>query len=256
VALLAALVPASPAAANLLGPEPSNSPGADETSTLYWIALVVSVVIAVAVNGALIVAALRYRARRGREPRRLAGGRGVQIRAAGAIGALIGAFFVLSVIYSERARETPSTGDAGLASDSGEAESLTIEATGQQWLWRYQYPNGAFSYYRLVVPVDTAVRLDLDSTDVTHGWHVPSLAGEAEAVPGRTNHTWFKATDEGDYRGVSSTFSGAGYGAMRTEVSVVSREDYEAFVSGLKRDIEEAQRIAAEELLAREEASE
>ena len=58
-----------------------------------------------------------------------------------------------------RPARRPTTGAAGLA--SAKREPLTIKATGQQWLWRYDYPNGAFSYYKLVVPVDTAVELEL-----------------------------------------------------------------------------------------------
>jgi cytochrome c oxidase subunit 2 len=105
-----------------------------------------------------------------------------------------------------------------------------------------------------VVPVDTAVRLDLDATDVTHGWYVPELAGRVQAVPGRVNQIWLKASDTGDYGGQSSTFSGAGYSSMRTEVSVVTPEEYEDFIALQKREILEAQEIAARELLERERA--
>jgi cytochrome c oxidase subunit II len=244
----------APLLANVISLEPSHSPGADATSTLYWIGLVLGVVIVLAVNGALIAMVVRYRARRGTEPRRVTGGRGAQLRVTGVIGALVGAFFVLSVIYTDRAREAPSTGAEGLTNSDGEPEALRITATGQQWLWRYQYPNGAFSYYRLVVPVDTAVRLDLDATDVTHGWYVPELAGRVQAVPGRVNQIWLKASDTGDYGGQSSTFSGAGYSSMRTEVSVVTPEEYEDFIALQKREILEAQEIAARELLERERA--
>jgi heme/copper-type cytochrome/quinol oxidase subunit 2 len=244
----------APLLANVISLEPSHSPGADATSTLYWIGLVLAVVIVVAVNAALIAMAVRYRARRGSEPRQVIGGRGTQLRAAGVIGAVVAAFFVLSVIYSDRARETPSTGSEGLTNDDGDPETLTIKATGQQWLWRYQYPNGAFSYYRLVVPVDTAVELQVDATDVTHGWYVPELAGRVQAVPGRLNHVWLKADETGDYEGRSSTFSGAGYASMRTEVSVVSPQEYEDFVSRQRQEILEAQEIAARDLLEREQA--
>jgi cytochrome c oxidase subunit II len=244
----------APLLANVISLEPSHSPGADATSTLYWIGLVLSVAIVLAVNGALIAMVVRYRARRGSEPRRVTGGRGTQLRATGVIGALVAAFFVLSVIYTDQAREAQSTGAEGLTNSDGDPEALRITATGQQWLWRYQYPNGAFSYYRLVLPVDTAVCLDLDATDVTHGWYVPELAGRAQAVPGRVNQIYLKASETGDYGGQSSTFSGAGYSSMRTEVSVVTPEEYEDFIARQKQEILEAQEIAARELLERERA--
>ncbi len=52
--------------------------------------------------------------------------------------------FVVSVIFTDKARETPTTGSDGLA--AAKEAPLEIKATGQQWLWRYDYPNGAFSY--------------------------------------------------------------------------------------------------------------
>ena len=73
-------------------------------------------------------------------------------------------------------------------------------AAGQQWIWRYEYPDGTFSYYELVVPVDTAVVVELASTDVVHRWWVPGLGGKFDAVPGQSNQTWFKADEEGSLR--------------------------------------------------------
>jgi len=146
---------------------------------------------------------------------------------------------VLSLIYTEKARETPATGSTGLA--AAKSEPLKIEATGQQWLWRYDYPNEAFSYYKLVVPVDTTVELDLVSTDVIHTWDVPELAGKRDAVPGKTNRVVFRADEVGVYEGQSATFSGQAYAAMRTEVEVVSPQAYERFVDRQKSDIQAAQ---------------
>ena len=77
---------------------------------------------------------------------------------------------------TRRARRRPPAPPACRLAHS---EPLQIEATGQQWLWRYDYPNEAFSYYKLVVPVDTTVELDLVSTDVIHTWDVPRAGRQA-----------------------------------------------------------------------------
>ena len=106
---------------------------------------------------------------------------------------------MLGIVFTDKARETPER-PAPPASPPRKPKPLKIEATGQQWLWRYDYPNGAFSYYKLVVPVDTAVELDLVSTDVVHTWNVPDLAGKRDAVPGKTNHVVFRADEEGELR--------------------------------------------------------
>ncbi len=196
-------------------------------------------IVIVAINGALIYAVRRYRSERGAEPRQIRGGRRTQFRVGALLTVFAAAILVLSLIYTDKAREIPTTGPAGLA--SARSVPLRIEATGQQWLWRYDYPNEAFSYYKLVVPVDTTVELDLVSTDVIHTWDVPQLAGKRDAVPGKTNHVVFRADEEGVYDGQSATFSGQAYAAMRTEVDVVSPQEYEDFIAAQKAGIQAAQ---------------
>lgn len=216
-----------------------NSPGTDQIDTLLWIGIVAGVILVVAVNLGLLYALRRYRAERGAEPRQVTGGAGIQLRVGGALGAFAVALLVVGIVFTENAREAPATGAAGLQAEDG--GPLRITATGQQWIWRYDYPNEAFSFYKLVVPVDTEVVLDLVSTDVVHTWDVPSLAGKRDAVPGRTSQVVFRAEEEGTYRGQSATLSGQAYAAMRTAVEVVSPAEYEDFAEMTKGDIQEAQ---------------
>lgn len=216
-----------------------HSPGTDQIDTLLWIGFAAAAIVVVAINVALIYAVRRYRGERGASVREIASGRRLQFRVAGALTAFAAVIFVLSIVFTDKARETPTTGSAGLA--SAKSEPLTIEATGQQWLWRYDYPNGAFSYYKLVVPADTAVELRLVSTDVVHTWNVPDLAGKRDAVPGKVNKVLFSADEEGNFEGQSATLSGQAYASMRTEVEVVSPQAYEEFIEKQKSDIEAAQ---------------
>lgn len=228
-----------------------HSPGTDQIDTLLWIGFVAAAIVVVAINVALLYAIRRRRAGRGDETGQVGGGRRVQIR----VGALLTAFaalvFVLSVLFTDKARETPSSGAAGLTAASEQIEAdepLTITATGQQWLWRYDYPNGAFSYYKLVVPADTAVELELVTTDVIHTWDVPSLAGKRDAVPGKVSHVFFRADQEGLYEGSSATLSGQAYAAMRTAVEVVSPEQYQDYTETLLTEIESAQEAVVSQI--------
>jgi cytochrome c oxidase subunit II len=216
-----------------------HSPAIDQIDTLLWIGFVAGAVLAVAVIGGLIYALGRYRAERGAEPRQVTGGRSIQLRVGGALGVFAAIVLVLSIVYTDKAREAPVTGSAGLR--AAHSAPLKIEATGQQWLWRYEYPNEAFSYYRLVVPVDTEVQLNLVSTDVVHTWDVPDLAAKADAVPGKTHEVVFRADEEGTYSGQAATLSGQAYAAMRTAVEVVSPAEYEAFIRTQKAEIQAAQ---------------
>jgi cytochrome c oxidase subunit II len=216
-----------------------HSPGTDQIDTLLWIGFVAATILIVGVVGGLLYMLRRYRAERGAEPRQITGGRRIQVRAGAVLGIFAAVLFVLSVVYTDKARKTPATGSAGL--QVSHSEPLKIAATGQQWLWRYDYPNEAFSYYKLVVPVDTAVELDLVSTDVVHTWDVPALAAKSDAVPGKTNHVVFRADEEGTYFGQAATLSGQAYASMRTEVEVVSPDEYKAFIAGEKKGIQAAQ---------------
>ena len=248
----------------MLGPETAHSPNAEEIRTLYWVLLAVAVIVVVVVNLALLGLIGRFRAARGREPsRRFRGGPRTQLLAASGLGVVALALFVAGVVVTRDASQVQASGTDGLQASSlqlaqrgldlpeGEQDPLTISASGQQWIWRYEYPDGTFSYYELVAPVDTAVVVEIDSTDVVHRWWVPSLAGQFDAVPGRINRTWFRVDEEGVFEGRSAALSGAGYAAMRTRVRVVSAAEYEAWLAQQAADIQAAQDQVQAEVVAR-----
>jgi cytochrome c oxidase subunit II len=150
---------------------------------------------------------------------------------------------------------TPSTGPIGGTVKGG---PLQIDAVAQQWVWRFFYPGGpttagtyspsggrpgnrTFSYVDLTVPVDTAVVLNVTSTDVLHRWFVPALGGQVDAVPGQVTHTWFRADRTGVYPGQSTAFSGSGYSTMRIFVHVVSPSAYQRFLKTQTADLQKAQ---------------
>jgi cytochrome c oxidase subunit 2 len=216
-----------------------HSPGTDQIDTLLAIGFVAATIVIVAINAALFYVVRKSRGEKGSKRRESSVGRRPQFRVGAVLTLFAAAIFIVSLVFTGKARETPASGSAGLA--SAKSGPLTIKATGQQWLWRYDYPNGSFSYYKLVVPVDTAVELELLSTDVVHTWDVAALSGKRDAVPGKTNKVVFRADQEGSYDGQSATLSGQAYAAMRTEVEVVSPQAYEDFVKQQKSDIQSAQ---------------
>jgi len=275
---------AGPAEASVVGPRAAHSPNADSIRTAYWVMLVVAVLLVVAANVALFTAVARFRDRRGRQPSRFTAGRGVFIRAAAPLALVVAAIFVFGIVKTSDVRDvqisgttssqastalTAQVGVSGLppsaalpsqaaggekpvTSEGGPSTApLEINAVGQQWLWRFEYPNAAtpgppfdaFSYNELVVPVGTTVVLDVTSTDVTHRWFVPALGGQVDAVPGQVSQTWFRADHTGTYPGQSTSFSGSGYSAMRTWVKVVSPEAYKHFLDRKRAQIAASQTL-------------
>ena len=239
-----------------------HSPGTGQINTLIWIGFFAALLVVVAINLGLLGAVRRWRGGRGKSAAAVAGKSGLQLRVAGGLSGFAIILFVVGIIFTSNALSTPTTTSAGLTSLNGkdlEGEPLVIKATGQQWLWRYNYPNGSFSYYKLVIPVDTAIELKLESTDVVHTWNVPDLAPKVDAVPGKTTHVLFRADAEGEFSGTASTLSGQAYAPMRTTVEVVSPERFEEFIKeqqkGIKAGNEAAEKIETEKLAEEETAS-
>jgi cytochrome c oxidase subunit 2 len=234
-----------------LTPEEPVSPNAEDSMTAYVVMGILATVLAIAVIAALI-GAIRSREREeDAAPRRIRGTTTIQRGVGTVLASLAVLAFIFGVAVTEHASEVqPSTADGldpsataqtSLELPAGGSAPLEIDATAQQWLWRFEYPGGAFSYHELVVPVDTAVVLHLDSTDLIHRWSIPALGGAFDAVPGSENQTWFRADETGTYEGRSTAFSGPGYNAMTAKVTVLEPTEYEAWLTEQASAIRSAQ---------------
>lgn len=231
------------ALAGVLAPDSPASPQAGATWTAYVVMAILATIVAIAVIVALLRAVRSGRGGSAEPERRTRGTAGVQRRVGFGLGAAVLVLFVVAVIFTESARDVS-------ASESG-ADPITIQVDGQQWIWRYEYPEATdtsdgysaetpFSFYELVVPVDTPVTLDVSSVDVLHRWWVPALGRAVDAVPGKSNEFTFVADEVGSYEGRSTEFSGPGYSTMRTVVRVVAADEYEAFLKERIAAIDEA----------------
>ena len=133
---------------------------------------------------------------------------------------------------------------------------LTVKAVGKQWYWSYNYPDDKFEFdsimlqdkdrrpdqprllavdNEMVVPVNKVVRVQVIGADVIHAFAVPSFGIKIDAVPGRLNETWFKATREGVYYGQCSELCGKDHAFMPIAVRVVSDKDYAVWVEQAKK---------------------
>ena len=134
-----------------------------------------------------------------------------------------------------------------------------IKAIGKQWFWTYEYPgaDAGFSYDSLglsdaddakrgeprllgvdnivEVPVNKVIEIETTGADVIHSWAIPQFGVKMDAVPGRLNHTWFKATQLGTFYGQCSELCGARHAYMPIEVKVVSDADYAAWLAASKK---------------------
>jgi cytochrome c oxidase subunit 2 len=133
---------------------------------------------------------------------------------------------------------------------------VTIKATGKQWFWTYTYPDNNFEFDSLmlrdnelkpgqprllavdnevVVPVNKNIRVQVIASDVIHAFAVPSFGVKIDAIPGRLNETWFRATREGVYYGQCSELCGKDHAFMPIAVRVVSDREYAAWLEQSKK---------------------
>ncbi|MBO9574722.1 MAG: cytochrome c oxidase subunit II [Sphingobium sp.] len=131
--------------------------------------------------------------------------------------------------------------------------ALTIKVTGYQWYWGYEYPDNGIPEYvsnmlppekakangepellgadnRLVLPVNTPIKLIITGADVIHSFSVPSFWVKEDAVPGRLNERTFTVEKEGVYYGQCSELCGDRHGFMPIAVEVVSAEKFAQWV--------------------------
>ena len=135
---------------------------------------------------------------------------------------------------------------------------MTIKAIGHQWYWTYEYPDhGDLTFdalmiadeeikgdqvrlletdNRIVVPVDTAIRVLVTADDVIHAWTVPAFGIKIDAVPGRLNETWFQAVREGVFYGQCSELCGVRHGFMPITVEVVSKAAFADWIVKAKQE--------------------
>lgn len=131
---------------------------------------------------------------------------------------------------------------------------LTVKVVGRQWNWDYEYPDQKISAYTstlmteadaktkgvpyqlaanapMYAPVGKVVRVLVTAEDVIHDFSVPGFGIKIDAVPGRLNETWFKATKTGVFYGQCDQLCGMNHSYMPIEVHVVSQAEFDAWVA-------------------------
>jgi len=208
-----------------LAPVAPASKNAEGIRDAYWLILAVTGFVFIVVEATLIVFLVRYR-RRSRA--RDAEGPQVHGNTSLEIAWTVVPVVLLATIVAFIFVKLPVIEDAPAAPAQNE---LTIEVEGHQYYWLFRYPNGQVAVDRMVVPVGEVVNLDVTAPDVIHSWWIPALGGKIDAIPGRTNHTWFKAERAGVFTGRCAELCGAQHALMLAAVHAVSRSEFARFLA-------------------------
>jgi cytochrome c oxidase subunit 2 len=215
-----------------------------EIYSLHMQILIVCAVIAAGVYAAMVYALVKFRKSKGAVPAKFSHSTMAEI-----IWTVIPCVILIAMAV-------PAAETLVRLEDTRNSE-LTIKITGYQWQWQYEYIDQGVSFFsmldresnltrqpgsgldpfevdnyllevteRVVVPVDTKVRLLVTAADVLHSWWMPDFGVKKDAIPGFINETWFEATETGVYRGQCAELCGMDHGFMPIVVEVVSREEF------------------------------
>nr|AYR06674.1 cytochrome c oxidase subunit II [Rhodogorgon sp.] len=144
------------------------------------------------------------------------------------------------------------------AMDEVISPAITIKTLGHQWYWSYEYSDYIneegdsieFDSYmmpeedlelgqlrllevdnRMVIPINTHIRIIVSATDVLHSWAIPSLGVKCDAIPGRLNQTSLFIKREGVYYGQCSEICGINHGFMPIVIEAVPLQNYVTWIS-------------------------
>lgn len=143
---------------------------------------------------------------------------------------------------------------------------IEVEVTGAQfeWYFRYPGPDGVYGATRptlvsaptgnplgldptdphstddvvssiLILPAHQPIDLLLRSQDVIHGFFIPGMRLKQDAIPGMSGHLQFTPTTPGDYPILCSQVCGLGHYRMQARLRVVSRDQYQAWLTTRER---------------------
>jgi cytochrome c oxidase subunit II len=249
-------------------PLSGGSPNANEINDLYKVTLVIALVIFFAVEGGLVYALIKFRARKGVVAAQIRGNTRLEIGWTTAAAVILIALAVLTFAKLSSIQNPPNSGPTGdqLADQNGllyasadrklppNGKALNITVIGRQYIWQYVYPGAAeadglgapYSYEEMVVPTNTTVSLDIVSSDVVHSWWIPELGGKFQAVPGYHSYTWFKISKPGLYKGQCALLCGRGHARMIATVRAVPPAEFDAWLAHQKQQLTEANAAAKE----------
>ena len=181
---------------------------------------VLATVVFVLVEGALLYAMFRFRARPGApEPEQTHGNTTLEIIWTIIPAAILAVIAVPTVKTIFKTSEKPARPD------------LQIEVIGHQWWWEFRYLDQKIvTANELHVPVGKTVSLEMTTGDVLHSFWIPQFAAKRDVFPNRYNNIWFKAETTGYFSGQCAEFCGVEHGRMAFRVISETDEQFEKWV--------------------------
>jgi cytochrome c oxidase subunit 2 len=206
---------------------PSASTYGPSIDHLYNIVLMITGVIFVFTEVALVFFSFRYRAKPGKKALYSHGSTRAEIIWTTVPAVILIALGVMSQNLWARIRQPKNF----------PAPDITVNVMAEQWLWHFKYqgPDGEVEVQNdFHIPAGKNVKFVLNSQDVIHGFYIPDLRINQDAVPGITSSVWVMANKPGQYELRCTQFCGTNHYQMKGTLTVESPEEFQAWLKGAK----------------------
>lgn len=196
---------------------------AHDVDAVFLFTLIVSVFFLVLITGLMIYFVIRYNRKRNPKATNVHGNVGLEIA-----WTVIPTILVLIMFW---------WGWKGYSDMSDVPEdALTIDVNAQMWKWDFKYANGKVAD-SLYVPVNTPIKLNLISLDVTHAFYIPAFRIKKDVYPNQRRVVWFESDEIGDYDIACAEYCGLNHSYMYNKVKVVSEAKFNDWLnSGYSAD--------------------
>lgn len=111
-------------------------------------------------------------------------------------------------------------------------DAMEVTAIGSMWKYQFEYAGNKQSD-TLVVPIHKAVKVNLASKDVLHGFSVPGFRIKEDMVPQKKNYAWFIPGELGNYDIYCTVYCGLNHSYMMSVIKVVSQENFDKWIKAL-----------------------
>jgi len=192
----------------------------DRIQDLYWFATWMSIVIFAVVGAVVVFSVWKWRVPPDddSEGPPIHGHTGLEIAWTAIPAILVIALGIVSaVVMSENG--------------NAKANALQVTAIGQQFAWRFEYPDqGDFQTGELVLPVGQQAQFTMEAVDVIHSFWVPNLGQKMDAVPGIETTILVTPNRTGEFAVVCTELCGLGHATMRARARVVTQAEFDAWI--------------------------
>ncbi len=117
-------------------------------------------------------------------------------------------------------------------------DAISVNVNARKWIWGFKYANGGESDV-LHLPVNTNIKIVMQSNDVLHSFFIPAFRAKRDVVPGRYTYMWFRPTKEGTYDLFCTEYCGDNHSTMKTKVIVESSEKFTSFLAQAVKEPED-----------------